>query len=178
MTNLKEGFDHKDLETLVKPTLHIDEFASKMGDDDDIVVVSFYIRDHQAGKDLVSFFETGYPYILDAELSDGEIKPNRFLIYIELKRRTAVPDQLCEILKDLSSLTEYTESDWRIYYKQKYYKFTPEIIRKIVPLSPHSYRLAEENSLNEMRSIAGLAIPTKPVDDPALVAIQRAANIK
>ncbi len=35
--HLLEGLQYKDLEGIMKSTVHIDEFASKMGDDDDIV---------------------------------------------------------------------------------------------------------------------------------------------
>ena len=30
------GLEYKCLEGMIKPTIHIDEFASKMGDDDDV----------------------------------------------------------------------------------------------------------------------------------------------
>ena len=59
---LNEGLEYKSLENMVKPTLHIDEFSSKMGDDDDIVVVSFYVTDNTAATDLVNWFEKGYEF--------------------------------------------------------------------------------------------------------------------
>jgi len=51
---LFESLDYKELEGLIKPTVHVDEFSSKMGDDDDIIVISFFLRDAQAAKDLMS----------------------------------------------------------------------------------------------------------------------------
>ena len=39
MSNLYEGLGYKDLSGMMKSTIHIDEFSSKMGDDDEIVVV-------------------------------------------------------------------------------------------------------------------------------------------
>jgi len=80
--HLLEGLQYKDLEGIMKNTVHIDEFASKMGDDDDIVVVSFFVRDLQAAKDLVGWFEKGYDFVLDADRSPGEIKPSRYLLTI------------------------------------------------------------------------------------------------
>jgi len=55
--NLNEGLEFKALREMIKPTLHIDEFSSKMGDDDDIAVASFYVTDSKAADDLVSWFE-------------------------------------------------------------------------------------------------------------------------
>jgi hypothetical protein len=176
--NINEGLEYKDLETLVKPTLHIDEFASKMGDDADVVVLSFYIRDKQAAVDLVSFFEKGYEYILDAETSEGEVKPNRYLVYVELKRRTTIPEQIIELLTDLESLTDIKVGQWILHHNFKDYKMSAEVIAKVVPLSPHAYREYAERNLNEMRNIAGIAVKSQVVTDPVLVALQRTANIK
>jgi hypothetical protein len=44
------------MEGQIKPTLHIDEVASKMGDDDDIIVASFFVRSPQAARDLMNWF--------------------------------------------------------------------------------------------------------------------------
>ena len=57
---LLEGLQYRDLDGIMKPTVHVDEFSSKMGDDEDIIVLSFFVRDLQAAKDLVNWFEKGY----------------------------------------------------------------------------------------------------------------------
>ena len=79
LANLKrlvsESLDYKEMEGLIKPTIHVDEFSSKMGDDDDIIVVSFFVRDPSAARDLMNWFEKGYDFVLDADKSPGEIKP-------------------------------------------------------------------------------------------------------
>ena len=49
-----ENLGYKDMEGLLKPEIHVDEFTSKMGDDDDIIVVSFFVRDPDAAKDLMN----------------------------------------------------------------------------------------------------------------------------
>ena len=54
---LFEALEYKDMEGMLKPTIHVDEFASKMGDDDDIIVVSFFVRSQQAAEDLMNWFE-------------------------------------------------------------------------------------------------------------------------
>ena len=105
--NLTEGLGYKDLSGMMKSTMYIDDFSSKMGDDDEIVVASFYVRDRQAAVDLVNWFEKGYDFVLDADRSPGEIKPNRYLVYVEVKRRTSLPKQIEELVRDLASLTEY-----------------------------------------------------------------------
>ena len=70
------------MEGLLKPTIHVDEFSSKMGDDDEIIVASFFVRDKSAAKDLMNWFEKGYDFVIDSDMSPGEIKPNRYLVYV------------------------------------------------------------------------------------------------
>ena len=94
---LFEALNYKDMEGLMKPTIHVDEFSSKMGDDDDIIVLSFFVRDPSAAKDLMNWFEKGYDFVLDADKSPGEIKPNRYLVYVELKRRTTTADKIQDL---------------------------------------------------------------------------------
>ena len=107
---LFESLSFKDLDGLLKPTIHVDEFSSKMGDDDDIIVVSFFVRDAQAAKDLMMWFEKGYDFVLDADRSPGEIRPGRYLVYVELRRRSTAGGNVEQLLDDLNTLTEFEDS--------------------------------------------------------------------
>lgn len=174
---LCEGLQYRDLDGILKPTVHVDEFSSKMGDDADIVVLSFFVRDKNAARDLVAWFEKGYDFVLDADRSPGEIKPNRFLVYVELRRRSAVPRQLQEILDDLGTLTEFQPQDWQIRYQGKTMPWDEERFAATVPLTPDAYRAATESDLNEWRERAGL--PVKPIHrvKPDIRDLQDAAGI-
>ena len=174
---LRETLDYQDLEGMLKPTIHIDEFASKMGDDEDIVVVSFFVRDLQAARDLVQWFEKGYDFILDADQSPGEIKPNRYLVYVEMRRRNAVPEQIQQLLQDLETLTEFQPQDWSMVYKDRDYQFDLDNFKKLVPLSPREYRERENRDLNEVRIAAGLDSKSIYEVDQTLKALQSAAGI-
>lgn len=172
-----ESLGYKDMEGLVKPEIHVDEFASKMGDDDDIIVISFYVRDPSAAKDLMNWFEKGYDFILDADKSPGEIKPNRYLVYIELRRRSIAGEQVNRILEDLSTLTEFEPEDWTMMYRDNVVPYSQEEFERIVPLSPKEYRKLHDSDLNEWRVAAGL--PTKAIyeRDAAIKALQTAAGM-
>jgi hypothetical protein len=175
---LFESLEFKDIEGLMKPTIHVDEFSSKMGDDDDIIVISFFVRDPQAAKDLMSWFEKGYDFVLDADRSPGEIKPNRYLVYVEMRRRSTAGGNVETLLNDLNTLTEYDVEDWVMHYKGKEVPFSRDEFDKLVPLTPRAYRERYEADLNEMRAVAGL--PNKPIydkNDRDLQAIQSAAGI-
>ena len=176
---LFETLNYKDLEGLMKPTIHVDEFSSKMGDDDDIIVLSFFVRDQAAAKDLMNWFEKGYDFVIDADRSPGEIKPNRYLVYVEIRRRSTAGDHVETLLDDLGTLTEYANSsDWTMHYRGKTIPFSRDTFDSTVPLSPKAYREKYDEDLNEMRIAAGMR--TKRMYDPKdkdLQAIQSAAGI-
>jgi len=175
--NLQEGLNHKDMIGLIKPTIHIDEFVSKMGNDDDIATVSFYTKNSKVADDLVEWFEKGYDFVLDADRSPGEIKPNRYLVYVEVKRRTALPKQIQELVIDLASLTEYNEDDWTVMYDNNEMDFDIEYLETRLLLSPRQYRINKEADINTMRESAGLK--TKPIHvlTPDTILIQQQSGI-
>ena len=176
-SQLLEGLQFKDLEGILKPTVHVDEFSSKMGDDQDIIVLSFFARDKSAARDLMGWFEKGYDWVLDADMSPGEIKPNRYLVYLEMRRRNAAPQQIQEMLEDLSTLTEFEPEDWMMTYQGQEQPWDKEIFAKMVPLNPKDYTASSEEGLNEMRIAAGLETKQIHKVSPELRALQAAAGI-
>jgi hypothetical protein len=174
---LSEALEFKDLDGMMKSTIHVDEFASKMGDDDDIIVVSFFVRSKEAARDLVNWFEKGYDFVLDADTSPGEIKPGRYLIYIEMRRRSSAGQWVADLIDDLSTLTEYKSNQWTMHYEGKEYPFSKETFDSTVPLSPKEYRKRKEEDLNEMRVAAGVE-PVQIHDrERDIRALQSAAGI-
>jgi hypothetical protein len=144
------------MEGMLKPTVHVDEFASKMGDDDDIIVLSFFVRSKEAARDLVNWFEKGYDWVMDADQSPGEISPGRFLVYVEIRRRSSAGRWVNDIINDLDTLTEFTAKDWTMTYERRDYPWSEETFCRLVPLSPAQYRTEKETGLNEMRIAAGI----------------------
>jgi hypothetical protein len=176
---LFESLGFKDLDGLLKPTIHVDEFSSKMGDDDDIIVISFFVRDAQAAKDLMMWFEKGYDFVLDADRSPGEIRPGRYLVYVELRRRSTAGGNVEQLLDDLNTLTEFEDSTaWTMHYRDQEIPFTRDSFDATVPLTPRAYRERYEKDLNEVRVAAGLpVVTTYDRQDRALQTIQSAAGI-
>lgn len=174
---LLETLEYKDMVGQLKPTLHVDEFASKMGDDADIIVLSFFVRDRIAARDLMNWFEKGYDWVLDADVSPGEISPGRYLVYVEMRRRTSAPEKVADMIKDLESLTEFTPKDWTIHTGDHEGQFSEEEFRRLVPLSPKSYRQQHEESLNGIRAAAGLDTVQIHDREEDILQLQNAAGI-
>ena len=139
------------------PTVTIDEYAAKMGEDEDIVTIAFTVKNKSAGQDLVSWFEGGYNYVLDSQVSDGEVSPGKFLVFVEMQRRHSVPRHICELLEDLQTLTGLDIEDYDIKIDNKRYKADPEILKSVIVATPAEYRRIQEKDLNEMRELSGNA---------------------
>lgn len=158
---LTEGLDFHDLEGQVEPEITVDEYSAKMGKDSDIVTLTFTVNSELAGRDLVDWFERGYDYVLDASVSDGEIRPGKYLIFVEMNRRSTVPERIVELLSDLETLTSIKLKDWTVIVDEEEYEPDTDTLKQVITISPHEYRVEKEKEteLNEFREIAG--IPTK-----------------
>ena len=110
------GLRQSDLEFTVDPVFEIDSYKSKMGDDEDIVVLSFSVNGEQPAKDLVNFVETGYNFVLDADKTSGEQADKKYRVFIEMERNRRVPMQILEILDGIKKLTNMPDLRFR-YYK-------------------------------------------------------------
>ena len=174
---LSEALEYRDMEGMLKPTVHVDEFASKMGDDEDIIVLSFFVRSELAARDLVDWFEKGYDWVMDADRSPGEISPGRYLVFVEMRRRSTAGNKAQTMLEDLETLTEFTLDDWQITYGDRTMPFSKQAFDSMIPLSPEAYRQSRERDLNEMRAQAGLHPRTIYTTTPELRQLQAAAGI-
>ena len=163
-SNINEGLEHSDLKRLVHPELHIDAYKSKMGRDEDIVVVSFKITGREPAEDLVNFIEKGYEWVIDADVSSGEMDDGDYLVFVECDRTKSVPDDIVTMLEDVMNLTEQKMSDWRLMFRSSTEEFeiTADNIRNNVPLTSQDYlRRFGTKELDEMRTAAGVAVTTK-----------------
>lgn len=138
---LSEGLEYGDLARLVHQKLHIDEFKSKMGDDADIVILSFKVGGKEPAVDLMNFIERGYDWVLDADVSAGELDDGEYLVFVEMERSPKVPEQIMKLLDDIMNLTEQDISEWKFQYRKDPASFnlTEENLRKKIPLTARNY---------------------------------------
>lgn len=156
---LIEGLEPLDLKRLVRPILHVDEYKSKLGEDDDVIVLSFTIKGEEPAKELANFFEKGYDWILDADSSSGELGNNYYLVFVEMERRTDVPKNIMRLVTEMKNLTGQKANEWRFKYGKDSEAYPLEIkyLESKIPLSPHKYRLLQDQ-LNAMKHAAGLNV--------------------
>ena len=109
-----------------------------MGDDDDVIVFSFKLKYHDPALELSNFLEKGYDWILDADVSSGEMEDGSYIVFVDVLRRPSVPRHLLDFLKDLEGLTHNKCNEYEFSY-HKSFDYIPvdrENLEKSVPLSP------------------------------------------
>jgi hypothetical protein len=168
---LVENLDYHDLVGQVIPTLSIDEYEAKAGSNDEIITLAFKVVGKAASTDLVDWFERGYEWILDAQVSEGEYTAGRYLVFVEIERRTKAVERIVELIDDLETLTNMSLADWTVTVDGSEYGADISELKGLFELSPHSYRESNpedteedeedekeniEPELNEMRRQAGL----------------------
>ena len=116
----------------------------------------FTVKGQQASEDLVDWFERGYDYVLDSDVSDGQIKKGFYLVFVEMNRRTTVPERIVEMIEDLETLTQLPLNEWTIIVDKKEYEPNVTELKQVIILSPSQYRKIHDEDLNEMRNRAGL----------------------
>lgn len=179
---LNEGLDYHDLEGIVLPTVTVDEYAAQMGKDSEIVTLAFVVKNKQAGEDLSDWFERGYDFVLDAQVSDGELSSGKYLVFVEMNRRTSVPERIITLLDDLETLTDIPVKDWTVIVDDEEYEPEAEVLKQVITISPHQYREEvepDEEELNEMRERAGLEVKALHADkqDAELKAFKSMAGL-
>ena len=136
--NLTEGLRSGDLRNYVSEVFTVDRYSSKMGEDQDIVVLGFHVREKNPAVDLMEFIEKGYPFILDADMSTGEEQDGKYQVFVELERTKKLPGQLRSLIDGVSQLSD--NYDWKFkYQKSSPIDFNEKQIMENVPLDDTSY---------------------------------------
>lgn len=162
---LTEGLKQDDLHDVVSNRLHVDEYKSKMGRDEDIVVLSFKTLSKEPGLDLADFFEKGYDYVLDADVSSGEIGDGDYLVFVELERNPKVIKQILELTKDLENLTNVKQEEMKFRYGKsiKKHDLTAEELEAYIPTSPEEYasQFPNTDDVDSMKNMAGIPVESR-----------------
>jgi hypothetical protein len=192
---LRENLEQGDLKRLIHNELHIDQYKSKMGTDEDVCVISFKVAGKEPSADLVGFIEKGYDFVLDADVSSGEKEGGDYLVFVELERSKKLPAQIMEIMDDLMNLTEQKIEDWRV----RYYKSTSdnelsgESLADLIPTTPEAYdakygqddeelEVSEPeditSELDAMKAVAGVPVTTTAPVNEYTDSLRIAAGLK
>lgn len=184
MRQIRENLEHHDLLRLVHDELHIDEFKSKLGADKDICVVSFKISGKEPALDMINFLEKGFDFIVDADVSSGEMNDGDYVAFVEIERSPELPQQIYDMIDILYNVTGQRCEDWRVRYYHNRHDHPLEVdtLRNIVPLTSADYlrRFPEgqpDREIDQVRTAAGIKSKIKAPKNDFTDQLKAAAGI-
>lgn len=147
--SLREG----DLRNLIDKVFEVDSYASKMGDDKNIVTLSFSVGDKQPAEDLANFLEKGYNFILDADVTAGEQSDGTYKVFVELQRERGIHNNINEILDGVRKIGGLDELKFRYYKDFRSKDATLEELQSSIPDDPNNYGIvANESNMNNFKN--------------------------
>lgn len=146
--SLKNG----DLAGTILPDVSIDEFEPKAGEEKDVIVVAFYLKDQDPADDLNTFIQRGSIDTLDVEVSPNTDEEGRYLVFVEMSRNDTFPNKFQALLKDISNLSG--NMDWSIttyLTDDRSFKFNDPELFNFVILTPDKYVPKEEFKMKDIK---------------------------
>ena len=142
-----------DLKHMVSKVFEIDSYASKMGDDKNIVTLSFSVKDKQPAEDLANFLEKGYSFILDADVTAGEQSDGTYKVFVEIQRERGVHDNINELIDGVGKLADIDSFKFRYYKDFRSKDATLEEFQSNIPDEPENYGIvATEANMNNFKN--------------------------
>lgn len=137
---LNEGLRAMDLKEMVYDTFEVDSFRSKMGEDQDVCVVSFKVKDRSPAKDLMEFIEKGYSFVLDADVSSGEDNKGEYSVFVEISRTPKLAEQIQELTYGVQRLTGIDDFKFKYYKESNIREVSSDNLKTHIPLTVGQYK--------------------------------------
>ena len=94
-----------DLRNCIYPEISIDEYQSKTGESEEVIVVAFYAIEEGAANDLDEFIDKSYVEVLDVDVSSNPTTDGKYMIFVEFKREPDFFNKLDKIIKEVENLS-------------------------------------------------------------------------
>jgi len=141
-----------DLVDLVDKIVEIDNYKSKMGTDKDIITLAFTVKTRDAADDFAKFIEAGYPFVLDADKTAGELDSGDHKVFVELERNKNACDDIMEIMYGVRNICD-APFKFRYYKNFRSLDFTEDNLKNNIPMDKDSYdRAVEQNKLDNYKT--------------------------
>lgn len=169
------GLRQSDLKDLVYHIFEIDSYASKMGDDKNIITLSFTVKANAAADDLVRFLEGGYSFILDSDVTAGEQSDGNYRVFVEIERDKSANKNIMEIVDGIKKLADVEDFKFRYYKGFRSYDVTIENLDREVPLDPDNYGITvSESNLNNYKNFFNNSYLEEIVMENDIISIKKA----
>ena len=124
---------------MVHSVFEVDTYSSKMGEDSDVCVLSFRVKDRAPAKDMMEFIERGFHFVLDSDVSSGENNNGEYFVFVELERSSKLAEQIKDITDGVNKLTGIKEWKFKYHKGSSIYEVSEDVLSKEIPKSAEEY---------------------------------------
>ena len=152
MQIVKEGLKAGDLDGVVHKRFSVDQFKSKMGEDRNIMVLSFTVDGMAPAKDLERFAETGYKEVLDADATPGTLEDGKHRVFVEFARVEQVDQHIRKFLDDLKKLTNIEIFEFTYHKDTTPFEASAKNLAEVLPRTAEMYtQKTQQMKLGEIK---------------------------
>ena len=131
---INEGLRQNDLEHLVSNYISIDEYSSKL--DDDNITIAIYVNQLDVANELKDLIEkTYFIEIRDIEISETMTIDNKYILFIEFDRDELFPKVLLDILDTIYYATNNKKWFFKTIGLEEHIEVTEENIIEHIRLT-------------------------------------------
>lgn len=129
-SNINENIKHNDLAGLVKSDFSVDQYKSKLGEDENVIVIAFTVMDLDPAQELSQFLESGHD-VIDIDVSTGPNADGHYSVFVEISRNSEAFNKIDKLVKDVeradnefakSRFTSYEDKSPRLWNEDNFTK--------------------------------------------------------
>lgn len=124
---------------MVSPLFEVDAYRSKMGEDRDVCVLSFIVRDRNPARDLMEFIEKGFDFVLDSDVSSGENDKGEYYVFVEIPRSSKIIDNIEDLTYGVRKLTGIDEWKFKYYKESQVFSANRDSLQENIPITAIKY---------------------------------------
>ena len=145
-----EGLRQNDLKYLVSNYISIDQYTSKL--DDDNITVAFFCNEKEVAEDLRDFIEKVYYIeIRDIEISESLTDDNKFILFVEFERNINFPKILMDMIDSVNKVSGNKEWKFKTFGMTDKEDLNSETLKAHVRLSKYRNSVNEEETLKDKK---------------------------
>ena len=141
---------NNDLKDHVLATVSIDQYKSKLGKDENTVVLAIHVKDAEPAKDLSLFIEKGHD-VVDVDTSPGPDSEGYYKVFVEIARNqklyTCIDKILADVKRSDNSLDNFMFTSYNVKDPQP---FSKENFSSSVIDNSYDYTIANNPEAQEI----------------------------
>ena len=150
--DLNENIKTNDLRELVVNEISIDQYKSKLGKDDKIIVMAIKVKDKEPAHDLSQFIESALiEDVLDVDVSPGPNEDGEYTVFVEMPRHENAYSVVEKIINDIKTIDNNFESPmFKAYENKELQELTQDNFKASVITNAVDYQLRHDTDAKQI----------------------------